>query len=593
MTDLVITGGVTSSNLAPGDGDTVSVTSGGAVDGTVVGNGAQLFIYSSGQASGTTVDSGGVELVSSGGSTTATTVASAGTEYVYAGGVASALTIASGGFAVLDPGATGNGTTVDDGGTLVVLPGGIAADTTSLAGAHVVSTGTVVVGGGRVISLGDTAGIQVVGGETEYVLAGGHATATTIDFGGQEAVYAGGVASGATIGLAGQDAIFSGGIASDTTVRSIGEEFVLSGGIAFFTAVSSGGHQEVQGGVASSTTVSSGGFQRVSSGGAAIDTVVGSGGTVSALFGGATTGTELQNGAVEYVFGGATAAGTVVSAGGTLLIYSGSTVSGTRIQSGGSLDLADVTFDSAGTVSFNSATGTLTVHEGGTDYVEHLSGDYSGEYFHLSRDDFGDTNVTVDGTPCYCRGTRILTDRGEVAVETLRIGDRLITAAGVARAIGWIGKRSYSGRFAAGNKDVLPILIMQDALGDNVPKRDLWVSPLHAMFLEGVLIPAWALVNGASVVQTARVESVEYFHLELETHDVIVAEGALSESFLDDGSRGMFHNAGTYRDIYPDAAARRPRYCAPRIDDGQALQIARERIAARLDGAARWKIARA
>ena len=125
---------------------------------------------------------------------------------------------------------------------------------------------------------------------------------------------------------------------------------------------------------------------------------------------------------------------------------------------------------------------------------------------------------------------------------------------GETRPIKWIGRRSYRGRFVMGRKDILPICIKAGALDDNVPRRDLWISPHHAMYLEGVLIEAKDLVNGVSIVQAERVEKVEYFHIELDTHDVIIAEGALSESFIDDDSRGMFHNAHEYRALYPDAA---------------------------------------
>ncbi len=200
-----------------------------------------------------------------------------------------------------------------------------------------------------------------------------------------------------------------------------------------------------------------------------------------------------------------------------------------------------------------------------------LADSYTGEFFHLTDDGHGGTMVTEDNVPCYCRGTMILTDRGEIAVEDLKIGDRLITASGKARPIRWIGTRSYSGQFASGNKQILPVQIKQGALGDNLPRRDLWVSPQHAMFLDGVLIPASTLVNEASIVRAKRVDRVEYFHLELDTHDVIVAEGALSESFLDDGSRGMFLNAASYREIYPDAAPPPARYCAPRVEDGRGI----------------------
>ncbi len=121
---------------------------------------------------------------------------------------------------------------------------------------------------------------------------------------------------------------------------------------------------------------------------------------------------------------------------------------------------------------------------------------------------------TESTTPCYCPGTLILTSQGEVPVETLAIGDKVTTKSGDARAIKWIGRRSYSGRFAMGRKDILPICIKAGALDDNVPRRDLWISPLHAMYFNdehpgGVLIEARDLVNGVSVVQAERVEKVE------------------------------------------------------------------------------------
>ncbi len=83
----------------------------------------------------------------------------------------------------------------------------------------------------------------------------------------------------------------------------------------------------------------------------------------------------------------------------------------------------------------------------------------------------------------------------------------------------------------------------------------------------GVLIEAKDLINGVSIVQAERVDKVEYFHVELETHDVIIAEGALSESFIDDDSRGMFHNAHEYAALYADDVRQPARYCAPRLDE--------------------------
>ena len=188
---------------------------------------------------------------------------------------------------------------------------------------------------------------------------------------------------------------------------------------------------------------------------------------------------------------------------------------------------------------------------------------------------------SVEFVACYCAGTLILTDRGEVPVETLEIGDRVVTMNGEERPIKWIGTRGYSGKFAAGQKHILPICIKAGALGDDMPRRDLWISPHHAMYLRGLLIEAQDLVNGLTVIQAEKVDVVEYFHIELESHDVIVAEGALSETFVDDDSRGMFNNAHQYKALYPDAAATEAQYCAPRVRDGYEVEAVRRAIDAR------------
>jgi hypothetical protein len=142
----------------------------------------------------------------------------------------------------------------------------------------------------------------------------------------------------------------------------------------------------------------------------------------------------------------------------------------------------------------------------------------------------------------------------------------------------WIGRRSYGGRFIMGRKDILPICFKAGSLGEGLPRRDLFISPHHAMYLEGVLIEARDLVNGVSIVQAEQVEEVEYFHIELDSHDVIIAEGAASESFLDDDSRAMFHNAHEYSALYPGTAQGVACYCAARRRDGYEVETARHHI---------------
>jgi collagen type I alpha len=164
------------------------------------------------------------------------------------------------------------------------------------------------------------------------------------------------------------------------------------------------------------------------------------------------------------------------------------------------------------------------------------------------------------GGACFVKGTRILTVRGEVKVEDLSTSDVAITASGEGMPIRWIGSRRLvlppSG---LGREHYLPVRISRDALADNVPKRDLYVSGNHAVFVDGMLIPASSLVNGSNIAVSENARDVVYYHVELSRHALVVAEGAPAESYLErSNNRAFFANAAgpvALRAQLPESAA--------------------------------------
>ena len=152
-----------------------------------------------------------------------------------------------------------------------------------------------------------------------------------------------------------------------------------------------------------------------------------------------------------------------------------------------------------------------------------------------TQNDFAVENGTVV-IACFAEGTRIATPSGETPVEQLRVGTCVLTTAHGALPIVWIGRRRIA---SAEREDMLPIRIAADAFGPAVPRRDLYLSPDHAVFAGGVLIPVKLLVNGTTITQQDRDEIV-YWHFELPRHAVILAEALPTESYLDTGNRAAF-----------------------------------------------------
>jgi len=153
-------------------------------------------------------------------------------------------------------------------------------------------------------------------------------------------------------------------------------------------------------------------------------------------------------------------------------------------------------------------------------------------------------------TACFMPGTLIATPDGERAIERLAIGDMVSTHDGGAAPIRWIGRNTVSMVFADKLR-TLPIRVVAGALGENVPARDLLVSPDHALLVGGVLVQAGALVNDITILRETNVPSTfVYYHVELADHALILAEGAPAETFIDNVDRMAFDNWEEHERLY-------------------------------------------
>ncbi|WP_158093341.1 Hint domain-containing protein [Acetobacter sp. DsW_063] len=532
---------------------------------SVVSSGASVVVDSDAYLISPTVMNGGT-----------LTVAGA----IVSGQVYGAENVISGGIAI--------GSTID-GGQEVVSSGGRSLDTIVLAGTQSVEGG--VVSGATVMGADyySTIGSDTYGNALQTITSGGVAIATTLSTG--VATNAQGLVSYHTAA----QVVGTGGVAIDTVlngdlsprfqlmntwwVTGLATETVLSGGTAIRTVANVGGAIDVQaGGTASDASLGGGSLtleiDATYKGTLTFQPVAEppNGGQTGPYTSGSTlTATISQLSAMTIV--GFNVTGSVYYAYQTLKPLAGDTIN--RII------VSDLTFaGSYGEIDRGEIgpDGTLTVIEGDTSATLHLSGAFGSE-FYFQRAPDGGTEITY-GVPCYCPGTLITTPDGDRPVERLAIGDLVLTASGAPRPIRWIGRRSYEGRFAAGNPDIMPVVIRAGALGDDLPRRDLTVSPLHAMAVDGWLVPARLLLNGRSIAQQSRLARVDYIHIELETHDLLLAEGAPSETFIDDGSRAMFHNAVEFAQLYPPVKGEtaETRFCLPRIEDGPALEAIRARL---------------
>ena len=178
------------------------------------------------------------------------------------------------------------------------------------------------------------------------------------------------------------------------------------------------------------------------------------------------------------------------------------------------------------------------------------------------------TQIEIADVPCFTTGSYVATPDGPRAVETLKVGDLVLTKDHGARSISWVGNRKISAKELSLTPALRPIIIEQGALGPNVPNQDMSVSPEHRMLvandqvsmLFGVtdaLVAARSMVNGDTIRVVQPEDGVEYIHLMFDRHEIIFVDGTETESFypgeytvnnLEDGPRkellGLFPELG-------------------------------------------------
>ena len=194
---------------------------------------------------------------------------------------------------------------------------------------------------------------------------------------------------------------------------------------------------------------------------------------------------------------------------------------------------------------------------------------------------FADTGGTITEAPCFRAGTLIDTVDGPVAVEAMRPGMQVITwrtgTPGVT-SIRWTGHRRVDVARHPHPERINPVRVQAHAFAPMMPHRALFLSPDHAVFVDGVLIPIKHLINGRSIAQVS-VDTVEYWHVELDRHDVLRAEGLAVESYLDTGNRAAFANGCAHIALHPDFQPLSwDQACAELVTDGPRVTAAKKRL---------------
>ena len=555
----IAVGGAGQGTLAVSTGGTIQMggTGGLAAGQSLTGTGL-ITVNGFGALINMGTNAGGLSIGQAGSSSSTLTVLNggtilnAGTGGVSVGQLAGAVGLiqVSGQGALLNNTSTTAGMSVGQAGTgtlLVMAGGGVTIGAQGLSiGVTATGQGTVTVDNGTLSAAGITVGDYGAGSlgvnNGGVINAGTNTISIGNQPGGSGSVTVGG--NGARVNAGNLNIASSGTTASTLTINTGG---TVSGSGTL--NVGSHGTLTMAGGILSVTGAAQNngliqGFGTLAAGPANNGTIAVSGGRL------VINGSESGTGTDTIGNGATLEEGSALGFGQSVSFVNGATASALQLnvlssqtqsfglsnwQNGDRLYIANgVTVNSA---SFTNGT-TLQVFTTG------------GEY------DFTNVSVAAGASPifatgtnfveliCFCAGTLIGTPAGEVPVQTLKAGDIVLTAHNGPRKVTWLGKGkvlSTRGKRTAAT----PVIVRKGALADNVPARDLHVTKAHSLYIDEVLIPVEFLVNHKTIIWDDRAQEVEIYHVELESHDILIANGTPAESYRDDGNRWLFQNANS------------------------------------------------
>jgi len=296
------------------------------------------------------------------------------------------------------------------------------------------------------------------------------------------------------------------------------------------------------------------------SGGDGFDILLGGTGS-DVLSGGAGNDNLLGDQGNDFLVGG-TGNDILTGGSGQDFIVGGTGNDSIDLDDGATGDQIDIAFggDDADTFVNGGAGDTVIGGEGGNDNdtldltgsgpltINFDGGDPNSESGTV---DFLDAGGNVTGTltfseienviPCFTPGTLIATAQGERRVEELSVGDRVITRDNGIQQVRWVGHREMSGDELAQAEHLRPVLIRQGALGKGLPERDMLVSPQHRVlisneqtelyFYEAEVLVAAKHLTDMDGIDVVDVSGTTYIHVMFDQHEVILSDGAWTESF--------------------------------------------------------------